>query len=181
MSQSAPLNLASVDPAVWRVIVKDTPYGPYTLGQLQGFVAEGRLAPGSLVAHGDGGQLIRAKEVPELGKAFSLYLRAHPPGRRDTPSSFNYIVAARLKTIPETDFILALNALGKFSTVLPGLWALHSSAKLPVLQKTLREAVGVQDQVLIVNATTDRLGWFNLGADADVHLRSVWDTGAKSS
>jgi hypothetical protein len=32
------------------------------------------------------------------------------------------------------------------------------------------------EQVLIVNASKDRLAWFNLGPESDIAVRDVWDS-----
>ena len=55
MASIDPLDLSSIDPPIWRIMVSDVVYGPYTLGQMRAFVDEGRLLASSRVARGEGG------------------------------------------------------------------------------------------------------------------------------
>lgn len=175
MPDTAPLNLADIDPPLWRVIVEDTAYGPYTLGQLQSFIGEGRLGPASLVAKGDGAPILEARNVPELDAKFSHHSRDRMEKTPQNEQTCNYLIVTRLSGAEEASLVQALNSLGNFGGAMPGAYVLSSTSKLAAVQKRLSEAVGTLDQVLIVNATTNRLGWFNLGPEADIHLRAIWN------
>ena len=59
MSEEA-LNLSEIYPPVWRVLVKGSVYGPYTLGQMQTFISDRRIGPGTQIAEGDGGAFLPA-------------------------------------------------------------------------------------------------------------------------
>ena len=171
------LDLSQVDPPVWRVLIKNTAYGPYTLGQMQSFVEEGRIALQTKVAKGDGEPFVAAETIRELQDALRKKHLSQPKRRASdqTEAPHNFIIISRLTGMGEDSLIKRLNTLGSFGIAMTGVYVLRSSTKLSVLQNALQQVTGARDEVLIVDATADRLGWFNLGPEADVHLRSVWD------
>lgn len=171
------LDLSQVDPPVWRVLIKNTAYGPYTLGQMQSFVGEGRIGLQTKVAKGDGEPFVAAETIRELQDALREKHISQPRGQADgkTEASHNFIIISRLAGMGEDNLVKRLNTLGSFGIAMTGVYVLRSSVKLSALQQALQQATGARDEVLIVDATADRLGWFNLGPEADVHLRSVWD------
>ncbi len=171
------LDLSQVDPPIWRVLIKDTAYGPYTLGQMQSFVEEGRIGLQTKVAKGDGEPFIAAETIQDLQDALRKK-HLHQPKRRAsdrTEAPHNYIIISRLTGMGETGLLQRLNTFGSFGQAMTGVYVLRSSTKLSVIQQTLQQATTARDEVLIVDATANRLGWFNLGPEADIHLRSVWD------
>jgi len=102
--------------------------------------------------------------------------RLRESDQADTPH--NYIIIAKLSDLSdlgETNLTRCLNTLGRFGEAMPGVYVLQSTTKLSTIQKTLQTATTESDKVLVVDATANRLGWFNLGSEADIHLRSVWD------
>jgi len=175
------LDLSKVDPPVWRVLIKSTAYGPYTLGQLQGFIEDGRIGLQTKVAKGDGAAFIAAETIPELQPALrKKFINARNKGEEDRPDTpHNYIIITKLSGGDGASQALmqAINSFGSFGEAMPGIFVLRSKVKLSTIQKALNAAVSSKDRVLIVDATSNRLGWFNLGPEADVHLRSIWDKG----
>ena len=108
--------------------------------------------------------------IPALKDMHLSSIEAEPSGE---PS--NYLIIAKLTGTGEMQLISAINRLGKFAEIMPGVWALRSSVKQAKLRERLRQTVTSADQVMIANASTGRLAWFNLGPEADVHIRRVWD------
>jgi len=72
MADSTPLDLATIDPPIWRIMVNDAVYGPYTYGQMQSFQAENRLTDTSLVAEGNGGAFLPAMKHTGLQALFEV-------------------------------------------------------------------------------------------------------------
>jgi len=70
MAQDDTLDLGRIDPPIWRILVADVVYGPYTMGQMQSFLRESRLSPQSIVAMGDGGAFKPASEQAGLASCF---------------------------------------------------------------------------------------------------------------
>ena len=174
MANSEALDLSSIDPAHWRVLSNSTVYGPYTLAQMQTFVREGRVSASTKVAEGDGGAFLKAGEHGPLAR----FLSAARPVRERVPDDEpqNYMVVTSLKGIAPHEFTSALNVLGRFAEVMPGTWVLRSRERPAIIRKTLNSVIEISDKVMIMNATTGRLAWFNLGPDADVHIRKIWDS-----
>jgi len=66
MDNSKPLDLDKVDPCVWRILVADKVYGPFTLGQLRVFILDGRINARSKIAEGDGGHIAEVEFLSHL-------------------------------------------------------------------------------------------------------------------
>lgn len=174
MSSDAVLQLQEVDPPVWRVMVGDTDYGPYTLGQMRKFIAERRVGLETLVTRGEGA-FCPARTVPELGTAFaSQRHRAHGEEEAAAVPS-NFVVVSSLRGEASLGLIRAMSSLGRFVEVFPGTFILRSRQKLARVQNTLGSAIGAADRFLVVDANHNRLAWRNLGPEVDVAVRSVWD------
>ncbi|WP_084397324.1 GYF domain-containing protein [Henriciella aquimarina] len=172
MTTDPALNLSDIDPPKWRVQVNGTVYGPYTLGQMQGFARERRIGPHTKVSDRETGSFGPAGEVAALKDLFAAHGKAE-----ETPAGepANYLVIARLAETDERQLLGALNRLGKFAQVMPGVWALRSSVRQTHLRQALAGVVSPEEQVMIANASTGRLAWVNLGPEADAHIRSIWD------
>lgn len=170
--QNSSLDLGEIDPPQWRVLVSGSVYGPYTLGQLQGFVRERRIGPSTRIACGDGGAFVAANEYAELSAIFA----GGPSTETDAAQEpANYLIIAKLVGTGEMQLISMLNRLGKFADVMPGVWVLRSSVKQARIRDRLQSTVGARDQIMIANTTSGRLAWLNLGPEADVHIRNIWD------
>lgn len=176
MPDGLALDLSKIDPPIWQVMIHDTVYGPYTLGQLQGFITEGRVGLHTQIAEGDGARFVSAETITQLQPALRASLKSVTTDteRHDAPQ--NYLVVVHFSGEEDIDLARLLNPFGQFGEAMPGVFLLSSTAPISRVQKALQAGVGTQDKVLIVNATANRLGWFNLGPDADIHLRSHWDT-----
>lgn len=171
------LDLSEIDPPVWRVLIENTAYGPYTFGQVQSYINEGRIGLHSKIAKGDNAAFVDAETLKELQPALRKKVLEQPKRRQGDQSGtpHNYTIISQLKGESETKLVQCLNAFGSFGEAMPGVYVLRSKAKLSTLQKGLKAATQSLDRVLIVNATMNKLGWFNLGPAADAHLRSIWD------
>lgn len=172
MTDETALNLSEVDPADWHVMVNGSVYGPYTLGQMQGFVRERRVSFRTQVAHGDPTDFRPAGEHPELVSMFET-----GKGRMDEAAAepANYLIATHLTGTGEMQIMGALNRLGTFAEVMPGVWVLRSKVRQTKIREHLHATVSQADQVMIANVSSGRLAWLNLGPEADIHIRQVWD------
>ena len=171
------LDLSEIDPPIWRVLIEETAYGPYTLGQMRAFIDEGRIGLRTKVAKGDGAPFVDAETVPNLQPALRgrQTMQASKPAEEENDQPHNYLVISRMSGGGEESILHRLNNLGSFGEAMPGVFVLRSKSRLATIQKTLRSITGAQDKVIIVDASSNRLGWFNLGPEADIHLRSIWD------
>ena len=171
MSQHDALDLAQIDPPQWRVLVSGTVYGPYTTGQMQNFIRERRIVDETRVAQGDGGAFKSASDYDLLKANFGSATTATT--EESEPS--NYLIVAKLTGTGAMQMVSALNQLGKFAEVMPGVWTLRSRVRQARIRDRIQATVSSSDQVMIANTTSGRLAWLNLGPEADVHIRSVWD------
>lgn len=175
MSEKEPLDLNQVDPAVWRVLVNDQLYGPYTLGQLRSFVSEGRLGQRSKIIRGEGSRFIDAGDCPALADTFVETQSAN--GRQDKS---NYVVIVN-QVHDEDVLVETLNGLGIFGEAMPGVFLLRSDQRLSAIQSQFAEISECCEKIMIVDATNNRLAWHGLGFDNDKHLRSIWKRDANTS
>lgn len=172
MADDGALKLGDIDPPRWRVLVNGTTYGPYTLGQMQGFVRERRIGPGTLVSGRQDSDFTAASEHDAMR---SMFETGQGGESEDVQAPSNYLIVARLTGTGVMQFIGALNRLGKFAEVMPGVWTLRTKARQSRVRDRLQATIASGEQVMIANATTGRLAWLNLGPEADVHIRRVWD------
>ena len=173
MASETPLNLAEIDPPVWRVLVKDKAYGPYTLGQMRGFILEGRVTRKTKIAEGDGGAFKPAGDIPRLSMAFGEHLA---PTHADINAPANYVIVAQLAGEDTNAVTGLLNSCGIFAEIASGLYVLRSRLRLAKLREAMDNLSNAGDRIIIINASNGRLAWLGLGQDADAQIRSVWDT-----
>lgn len=172
MSLAEPLDLNRVDPAIWHLLVCNTTYGPYTLGQLRSFVSEGRISPQSKIAAGDGAKFVAAADCPQLASAFTEYAE-----KQDRQRFANLVIVAKLSE-DDRKLVAALNELGAFAQAMDSVFLLRSDKKLTDIRARLLSISAPDEKIMIIDASHDRLAWLGLDADADSHLRAVWNKAA---
>ena len=168
MPKAKPLDLSEVDPSVWRVLVSDEVYGPYTLGQVRQFIKEGRISARSKISEGNNARFIAAGTCPTLSPVFEQHIAETS---KTTPA--NLVIIAQLLG-DDRALIDALNQLGSFGEAMPGVFLLRSSARLPDIHTRLTTVAREGEKIMIVDASNNRLAWLGLGEDTDEHIRAVW-------
>lgn len=165
----------------WRVQVDGTVYGPYPRTRLIEFLREGRVNAHTFLACGSDQEFYRADEHPNIRWNFNgntENVARAPSEQSDTdpqaPEVCNYFISGRILTDLHV-FEQALNQAGKFARAGSDMWVLRSKISLPQLRNKLSAVMGKDEQFVIANASTGRLAWFNIGAEPDVAVRSVWD------
>ena len=163
----------------WRVMVKDKVYGPYPRAKLLDFLQEGRVAAHTKIACGSDEEFYRADEHPNLRWDFPLSSdgdvdEASSTENQSRAEVSNFFVSGRLLT-SHAEFERVLHQCGKFARAGSEMWVLRSRIPLPQLRNRLSIALKKDEQFVIVNASKGRLAWFNLGAEHDVAVRSVWN------
>jgi hypothetical protein len=56
------------------------------------------------------------------------------------------------------------------------MWVLRSRLTVQQLRSQLTMIMRPHEHFIIVNASKDRLAWFNIGVENDVNVRDVWDS-----
>ncbi|MGD9816683.1 MAG: DUF4339 domain-containing protein [Hyphomonadaceae bacterium] len=154
----------------WWVQVRGKAYGPYTMEQLSTFVAEGRIRPATQVSDAADGKWIEARRVMGL----MAPLRANEPAN-DAAEAANVFVHAEIVSGAWNGFVAALESMGFVCDLAPGLWLVRTRFSAGVIRNTLSQTLERGDRFVVVDATRDRLAWFNLGPEVDVRISKVWN------
>jgi len=166
----------------WRIKAGDQIFGPYTGHQLCQFKTEGRLAAHSLVAR-DGATLSEANwhtaaSDTVLGALFRTTAAAAPVfGQRNEPGGSKFVVIIELKGGHSTELEAALASLGRAFRVSSNLWLVSGNHTVGGLRNHISQYLGPMDWMLVIDATHGRTGGFNMGPEADAHIRRVWRDG----
>ena len=183
------LNSENSNGSSWRVSVGGKVYGPYSHTQMEGFVAEGRIAAHSIVASGDTGPWLAATDDPQLASLFlrnvSREMDARPRIKTQPvvehlavtdakQHGFNFIVVADIKTRSGYGFERELSKLGDSFRLSMTVFMLHSDFPIAQVRNALVQHLGKTDSLLVVEANQSKSAWFNLGPQAEAHIRRVW-------
>jgi len=164
----------------WRIKVGEKEYGPYPRTRLIDFLKEGRVGPATLLCCGADTEFFRADRHPNLRWDFSPSRKRRfgevklEAGESEVPIC-NYVIAARLLS-SNGGFERALMESGKMARCAGDIWVLRSKLTAQQLRHKLSLTMHKDEQVVIVNASKDRLAWFNLGPESDIAVRDVWDS-----
>jgi hypothetical protein len=181
----------------WTISVGGRVYGPYSLEQMQGFHADGRLADHSLVARSGEEQFHPAQEdadlaalfgapaaesidadaVPGAGPLESSPATPHRFGRSEPeiptgPS--HYVIIADMKSRSITGLEEEIFNMGPAHRFMPQSWVLTSEASLNTIRNRLVQKLGKIDTLFIVDAARDKAAWFNFGPENDSRVRRMW-------
>ena len=69
----------------------------------------------------------------------------------------------------------ALESMGAVCDLAPGLWLVRTRFSAGVIRNTLSQTLERGDRFVVIDATRDRLAWFNLGPEVDVRIGKVWN------
>jgi len=145
MSDDTPLTLGSIDPPVWHVTVDYEAYGPYTLGQMQALIDEGRVIATSKVSRGPDGHVMPAISFQQLSPLL--------PEQAHTEST-NFVIIARTVSIEPVavyqQVARVLDGFGIFAETLPGTFILNATQRLADTSSELRTSVDSSVPILIV-------------------------------
>ncbi len=162
----------------WWVKVAGRAYGPYTSLQMARFVAEGRVTGSSLVSLFSDSGWSQARHCAALQNALN---EAHPPAQSEKAGDpevrvANLLVYADFRSGASRRFEFELRRLGRVAEAAPNLWLVRSRQTAGVLRNALSQMLERGDKVLVIDATRDRLAWFNMGPEAEARLREVWNS-----
>ena len=163
----------------WRVKIGDREYGPYPRSRLIDFLKEGRVTGSTFLCCGTDTDYHRADHHPNLRWDFKGPRKRKfgdpklAPGESVVPVS-NYFIAARLSAGNER-FERVLREAGKMTRASGDMWVLRSRLTVQQLRNQLTMIMRPHEHFFIVNASKDRLAWFNIGVENDIAVRNVWD------
>jgi len=155
--------------AKWWVQVRGRAFGPYSIEQMAQFLTEGRVRPNTLVS--DNGQ----SNWTEARRIMALRGLRKPLAANDAVEAANVFVHAEIVSGAWTGFMAALESMGHVCDLAPGLWLVRTSFSAGVIRNTLSQTLERGDRFVVVDASRDRLAWFNLGPEVDVRIAQVWN------
>ena len=183
----------------WNIKVGGRSYGPYSLQQMQGFVAEGRLAPHSLVSPPGSDAIVAAKDDVRLAALFAAPKKGEPVpsatgrfftaknapdddanspkfGRSSGESAERgrYLIIADMKSRSISGLEEEILTLGSAYALLPQIWLLVSDQSMNAIRNALVQKLGKTDMLFVIDATRNKATWFNFGPEADARIRRVW-------
>jgi len=183
----------------WNISVGGRSYGPYSLAQMQSFIAEGRLAAHSLVVRGSA-EVFRPAGTDDQLRAFfpaektptpsasGKFLTAGRKGDDDSSAPTlsrslegeqrrdcgRYLILADMKSRSISGLEEEIQKLGQMLQLLPQAWLLVSEQNISSVRNTLVQKLGKLDLLVVVDATRNKAAWFNFGPEADARIRRVW-------
>lgn len=176
MAANSPLDLSKLDPMVWRVLSRGETHGPYTRAQIEGYVREGRIGPGTKVSAGEGIPFLAASHIPALSPLFDEILEQRKSAMAGLS---NFII---ILTPTDADFgdhrsavSRELNALGKFAETVPGAFILRAHSRVHDVRKSITDKIGHDVPLIVVEARDGRLAWQGLDISMDKRLRGIWN------
>lgn len=175
-ASAAPIDLSRIDPAIWRVLAGGDVHGPYTLGQIQQFVTEGRLHSASRISGGDQQPFLPIRGVPRLAEALAP---AFAERARRRAEAANYLITVHAPAEAEAALShglpACLDTLGKHMQPIPGTFLLRSARSLSEVRAALAEALPKTAQVFVLQTREARLGWVGFDEDMAEAVRPVWN------
>jgi hypothetical protein len=175
----------------WTISVGGRAYGPYTLGQMQSFHSEGRLADHSLVARTGEDQFHPAREDAELASLFAVQ-PAQPvaapvvaaaseplkfgrnPAAAESGEPSHFVIISEMKARPIAALEEEIFSLGQAQRFMPQAWILVSELSINQVRSALAQKLGKVDTLFIVDAAHDKACWFNFGPQNDARARALW-------
>ena len=175
----------------WSINVAGRVYGPYTGKEISAFVKEGRVAPHSIVRAGEEGPWITAIDDPILGQLFVADEPRKVQAQAATAGAGASAVATsttEAQGVAESNFVIitdlrgtgtgqlqsAIAKMGQSYRLTSSSWVLRCARTAGSIRNELTVHLGRQDSVFVVDTSHNKTAWFNLGPDADVHIRKVW-------
>lgn len=170
----APANTAAAPQ--WWVQVRGQAYGPYSFEQLSHFVEEGRVRPSTPVSDKPESGWTEARRIGGLMPQHRAELHVERAGAE---TAANVFVFAEIRSGAWMAFMAALEAMGAMAELAPGLWLVRTRFSAGIVRNTLSQTLERGDKFAVIDATRDRLAWYNLGPEVDVRLGQVWNAPLK--
>ncbi len=182
-------------PATWMVNVGGRAYGPYTDAQMATYAAEGRLAPQSLVAREGEIEFRAAGSDAALADLFN---GAAHTGRPGTSQEFaqtselrfggafgrkedgqkgersQLVVFADMKSRSISGLVEQIHKLGQAYGVMPQVWLLRTDQSANFVRNHLVQFLGKLDVLFVVDASNNKVAWFNFGPEPEARIRRIW-------
>ncbi|MBL8552587.1 MAG: DUF4339 domain-containing protein [Hyphomonadaceae bacterium] len=162
----------------WWIQVRGSAYGPYSVKQVRAFVGEGRVRMNTLVARDRMGPWFEARREGALSDALTQARPDAANGNAETGPAAkvaNLFISAEIHSGAWNAFLAAIERMGRVAELAPGFWLVRSPFSAGVIRNTLSQTLERGDRFVVIDATRDRLAWFNMGPGVDVAIREIWN------
>lgn len=162
----------------WWVKANEKVYGPYTRAQMSRFIVEGRIAATtqvSIKATGDWNEARHCRAFRAALHEERTNFRVNRTERRAEAENANVLVWTDLLSGAHRRIENELRQLGAVAEMAPGLYMVRTRKTAGAVRNAVSQALERGDKMLVVDASRDRLAWFNLGPEVEVHMREVWN------
>jgi hypothetical protein len=122
-----------------------------------------------MVSDAEDGNWIEARRV------IGLMAPLRADAANDSVEGANVFVHAEIVSGSWNAFMAALTSMGHICDLAPGLWMVRTRFSAGVIRNTLSQTLERGDRFVVIDATRDRLAWFNLGPETDVKITKVWN------
>lgn len=156
--------------ANWWVQVRGRAFGPYSLEQMARMLSEGRVRATTMVSNDRDCGWTEAHKMTALRG-----LRTPTPSNDTQVEAANVFVHAEIISGAWNAFVAAIEGMGAVCELSPGLWLVRTKFSAGVLRNTLSQTLERGDRFVVIDATRDRLAWFNLGPEVDVRIQKIWN------
>lgn len=163
---------------LWWVQVRGQAYGPYSFEQLAGFVAEGRVRAATPVSDRPESGWTEARLVGGLMPSPAPARAA--PEQSNALEFANVFVFAEIRSGAWMAFMAAIESMGAMCELAPGLWLVRTRHSAGAMRNALSQTLERGDRFVVMDATRDRLAWYNLGPEVDVRISHVWNAHLKT-
>ncbi len=100
--------------------------------------------------------------------------RNEEPEGREEPEAGNFVLIFDVKSRGHGKLEEDIMNMGRAVKILPGIWLLHGPYTAGSIRNQLLHHFGTLDSFFIIDASRDKLAWFNLGPEVDSQIRQVW-------
>ncbi|HWA22780.1 MAG TPA: DUF4339 domain-containing protein [Caulobacterales bacterium] len=162
----------------WWVKANDKVYGPYTRAQMGRFIVEGRIAATTMISTKPDADWNEARHCRAFRAALHeerTTFHIDKTDRRSEAAQANVLVWTDLVSGASRRVELELRKLGPVVEIASGLYMLRTRKTAGLVRNAVTQVMERGDKVLVLDSTRDRLAWFNLGPETDVHIREVWN------
>lgn len=161
----------------WTINVNGQIYGPYSLAEMRSFVANGRLAPHSMVAKSGEAVYRAADRNEELAPLFGggrSQTGVASGDHTEMAERTRFVIVADMKTRSIINIDKELKKLGSVCSLSPQSWLLTTDKQINVLRDALMQQLGNLDTLSIIDASHNKAVWCNYDPQNESRIRQVW-------
>ena len=85
-----------------------------------------------------------------------------------------FLVMAEISSKNGMRFLQALQSFGSAQRIGDTVWLLRGSADIDNVRNALANTLTRQDRIFIMDSFNNRTAWFNIGADMDSRIKTLW-------